>query len=250
MVGGLLEYKGDLPLWGPACGELARGFSGPWSRSGCCPRCSLQGRVLVPTDLIKKMNNGDLPVPQGYSLPRYLAPSPPVTTVLLPTSMRELEKRPRRSWSWLRWWECCWCRCWCSGWRGLQWVTLSGCTSLLIVILLLVSALDCAGNFDGRVCVYNEIMGNIEWEWKQLWWWISTNHSKRKSVSHPLGLENKSTLIFCSRGVWYVTITSLRFCQQLVLTIIINIRLIIMNLTIYIVMALLTSIGLCHELSY
>ena len=33
------------------------------------------------------MNNGDLPVPHGYSLPRYLAPSPPVTTVLLPTSM-------------------------------------------------------------------------------------------------------------------------------------------------------------------
>ena len=47
IVGGLLEYKGDLPLWGPACGELARGFSGPWSRSGCCPRCSLQGIVLV-----------------------------------------------------------------------------------------------------------------------------------------------------------------------------------------------------------
>ena len=29
-------------------------------------------------------------MPQGYSLPRYLAPSPPVTTVLLPTSMNSV----------------------------------------------------------------------------------------------------------------------------------------------------------------
>ena len=96
-------------------------------------------------------------MPQGYSLPRYLAPSSPVTTVLLPTSINSVNLTNVKTvvimievvGMLLMW-------------MLMLRMTLSGCTSILIVILLLVSALDCAGNFDGRVCVYNEIMGNIE----------------------------------------------------------------------------------------
>ena len=112
-----------LPLWGPAYGEPAQGSSAPWSRSGCYPQCSLEsqshhdhvGKLIIdmsPTCCAQgdhQQHQDDLhqhlhhrpPVPQGYSLPRYFAPSSPVTTVLLPT------------WSWYQWWGWCW---WCLWW--------------------------------------------------------------------------------------------------------------------------------------
>ena len=162
MVGFLLEHKVDLPLWGPAYGELARGFSGPWSRSGCCPRCSLQGIVVVPTDLIKKMNKGNLPVPQGYSLPRYLAPSPPVTTVLLPTSMNSVNLKSVKT---------VMIMIEVVGmllmWMLMLRMTLSGCTSLLNVILVLVSALVCACLCLSVLVILMDVFVSTmrEWEW-------------------------------------------------------------------------------------
>ena len=65
------------------------------------PTCCAQGDHQQHQDDLHQHLHHHPPVPQGYSLPRYFAPSSPVTTVLLPT------------WSWYQWWGWCW---WCLWW--------------------------------------------------------------------------------------------------------------------------------------
>ena len=66
------------------------------------PTCCAQGDHQQHQDDLHQHLHHRPPVPQGYSLPRYFAPSSPVTTVLLPTF-------PMR----YQWWGWCW---WCL-WR-------------------------------------------------------------------------------------------------------------------------------------
>ena len=63
-------------------------------------------QIVMPVE--DHQNVGVQPVPQGYSLPRYLAPSPPVTTVLLPTSFSS-------------WWQPCWWCCQHCWWGWGKW---------------------------------------------------------------------------------------------------------------------------------